>query len=155
MFPAAIGHGRAGDGQPGPNLLANTPIPAGTNWSNLPPITNPDPSAITAPIPVNSNVSFSPWAPRKQTPTYVQLWNLTLEKQLGSGTVAQIAYVGSHSTHLPVNYAYNIFRADFFNLPNHPQFAEPVGDLLNSSFGRITRNAINSKTVQLGLHLYF
>jgi hypothetical protein len=108
MFPAAIGHGRAGDGEPGPNLLANTPIPAGTNWSNLPQITNPDPSAITAPIPVTSNVSFSPWAPRKQTPTYVQLWNLTLEKQLGSSTVAQLAYVGSRGTHLPINYAYNI-----------------------------------------------
>ena len=108
MFPAAVGHGRAGDGEPGRNLLANTPIPAGTNWSNLPQITNPDPSAITAPIPVNSNVSFAPWAPRKQTPTYVQLWNLTLEKQLGSSTVAQVAYVGSRGTHLPINYAYNI-----------------------------------------------
>jgi hypothetical protein len=48
-----------------------------------------------------------------------------------------------------------LFRADFFNLPNHPQFAEPVGDLLNSSFGRITRTAINNRTVQLGLHFYF
>jgi hypothetical protein len=48
-----------------------------------------------------------------------------------------------------------IFRADFFNLPNHPQFAEPVGDLTNASFGRITRTAISSRTVQLGLHLYF
>src|SRR5213075_3289681 len=36
------------------------------------------------------------------------LWNLTLEKQLGRETVAQVAYVGSHGTNLPINYAYNI-----------------------------------------------
>ena len=28
-YPSAVGHGRAGDGQPGPNLLARTPIAAG------------------------------------------------------------------------------------------------------------------------------
>jgi hypothetical protein len=108
MFPGTVGHGRAGDGQPGPNLLATTPLAAGTDWSNLPTITSPDPSAITAPIPVTGNVSFSAWAPRKQTPTYVQLWNLTLEKLIGASTVAQLAYVGSRGVHLPINYAYNI-----------------------------------------------
>jgi hypothetical protein len=46
-------------------------------------------------------------------------------------------------------------RADLFNLPNHPQFAEPVGDLLNSNFGRITRTSLPNRTVQLGLHFYF
>jgi hypothetical protein len=107
-YPGTTGHGRAGDGQPGPNLLANTPIPAGTNWAALPTITSPDPKAITAPLPVNSNVSFASWAPRQQAPTYMQLWNLTLEQQLGRETVAQLAYVGSHGTHLPVNYAYNV-----------------------------------------------
>jgi hypothetical protein len=108
MFPGTVGHGRAGDGQPGPNLLATTPIPGGTDWSSLPPITSPNPSAITAPIPVNGDVSFSYWAPRQQAPTYMQLWNFTLEKQMGQNTIAQIAYVGNHGTHLPVNYAYNI-----------------------------------------------
>jgi hypothetical protein len=108
MFPGTVGHGRAGDGQPGPNMLASTTFTAGTNWSSLPTIVSPDPSAITAPIPVNSNVSFQSWAPRQQAPTYIQLWNFTLEKQIGSSTVAQLAYVGSHGVHLPVNYAYNI-----------------------------------------------
>lgn len=108
MYPSTTGHGRAGDGQPGPNLLASTPFNAGADWDALPTVTNPSPSAITAPIPVNGNVSFSSWAPRKQTPTYVQLWNLTLEQQLGKNTVAQLGYVGSHGTHLPINYAYNI-----------------------------------------------
>jgi Carboxypeptidase regulatory-like domain/TonB dependent receptor-like, beta-barrel len=108
MFPGTVGHGRAGDGQPGPNLLAGTTFNAGTNWSALPPIVSPDPSAITAPIPVNGNVSFSSWAPRKQAPTYTELWNFTLEKQLGSSSAVQLAYVGSHGVHLPINYAYNI-----------------------------------------------
>jgi hypothetical protein len=107
-YPSAVGHGRAGDGQPGPNLLARTPIAAGTNWSHLPAITNPDPSAITAPIPVTGNVSFSSWAPRKQTPPHYHLWNVAIEKQLGASTMVQAAYVGSHGSHLPINYAYNI-----------------------------------------------
>lgn len=108
MFPSAVGHGGTGDGVAGPNLLATTSFSGGTNWSSLPPITSPDPSAITAPIPVTGNVSFSHWAPRNQPPTYVQLWNFTLEKQIGSNMVTQLAYVGSHGVHLPINYAYNI-----------------------------------------------
>ncbi len=108
MFPGTTGHGRAGDGQPGPNLLATTPINAGTDWASLPTITSPSPTAITAPIQVNGDVSFSYWAPRDQAPTYVQLWNFTLEQQIGRNTVAQLGYVGSHGTHLPINYAYNI-----------------------------------------------
>lgn len=121
MYPGTVGHGRAGDGQPGPNLLANTTFSPGTNWSSLPPVTSPNPSAITAPLPVNGNVSFSYWAPRHQYPTYIQLWNLTLEKEIGSNTIAQAGYVGSHGTRLPINYAYNICqqtRASTAALPN-------------------------------------
>lgn len=108
MYPGFAGHGRAGNGNPGPNLLATTPLNAGTEWSSLPPITNPSPSAITAPIPVNGDVSFSTWSPRKQTPEYTELWNFTIEKQFGSSSTVQASYVGSHGVHLPINYAYNI-----------------------------------------------
>jgi hypothetical protein len=127
MHPGFVGHGRAGDGQPGPNLLATTPINqttnnTSTNWdNNLPSITSPNPSTITAPIPVNADVSFQSWAPRKQTPPYTQLWNLTIEKQFGKNTVAQVGYVGSKGTHLPINYAYNICQqtpASTAALPN-------------------------------------
>src|SRR5260370_9044552 len=121
LYPGAVGHGRAGDGQPGPNLLANTTFSPGTNWSSLPTVTSPSPSAITAPIPVNGDVSFSFYAPRKQTPTYIQLWNFTLEQQVDKDTVAQVGYVGSHGTHLPINYAYNICQqtpASTAALPN-------------------------------------
>ena len=109
MYPGYVGHGRGGDGSPGPNLLATTSFVTGTSWSApLPNVINPDPSAITKPIPINNDVSYSEWAPRQQPPTYTQLWNLTVEKQFGSNTVAQIGYVGSKGTHLPINYAYNI-----------------------------------------------
>jgi hypothetical protein len=122
MHPGFVGHGRAGDGQPGPNLLATSTLTAGTQWdSPLTGIISPDPSAITAPIAVSSNVSFQSWAPRKQTPAYTQLWNLTLEKQFGANTIAQVGYVGSKGTHLPVNYAYNICQqtpASTAALPN-------------------------------------
>jgi hypothetical protein len=47
------------------------------------------------------------------------------------------------------------FRADFFNLLNHPQFAEPVSDPGQDSFGRITRTSLSNRVVQLGLHLFF
>ena len=107
-YPSAIGHGRAGDGQPGPNMLARTNFPAGANWSALPPITTPDPAAIRAPIPVTGNVSFSFWAPREQTPPHYHLWNVTVEKELDSVSLAQLAYVGNRGRNLPINYAYNI-----------------------------------------------
>jgi outer membrane receptor protein involved in Fe transport len=107
-YPSAVGHGRAGDGQPGPNMLARTNFPAGANWANLPQITNPDPAAIKAPIPVTGNVSFSFWAPREQTPPHYHLWNATVEKQLDSVSIVQLAYVGNLGRNLPINYAYNI-----------------------------------------------
>jgi hypothetical protein len=130
MHPGYVGHGRAGDGQPGPNLLATTSFVTGTSWdTQLPNVINPDPSAITDPIPINSNVSFSSWAPRKQPATYTQLWNLTIQKQLGPETVAQIGYVGSKGTHLPINYAYNICqqtRASTAAEPNPFDFVGPL-----------------------------
>jgi hypothetical protein len=107
MHPGFVGHGRAGDGQPGPNLLRGTSLGAGTQWDSPLPVDIP-PSDVTAPIPVSGLVSFSSWAPRKQYPNYVQLWNLTVQKQIGNNTTAQLAYVGSKGTHLPINYAYNI-----------------------------------------------
>ena len=107
-YPGWVGHGRAGDGEVSPNVLANTAFSRGTNWGNLPPIRNPDPSAIAAPIPVAGTVSFVYWAPRKQAPPRFHLWNFTVEKQLGPNTAAQVGYVGSAGRHLPINSGYNI-----------------------------------------------
>ena len=107
-YPGWVGHGRAGDGEVSPNVLANTTFARGTDWGNLPPIRNPDPSAIGAPLPVAGTVSFVYWAPREQAPPQFQLWNFTIEKQLGPNTAAQVGYVGSAGRHLPINYGYNI-----------------------------------------------
>src|SRR5207245_5148002 len=68
MHPGFVGHGRAGDGQPGPNLLLGSSLGKGTPWDSALPVAVP-PSDTTAPIPVNFQVSFSSWAPRKQYPT--------------------------------------------------------------------------------------
>jgi hypothetical protein len=78
---------------------------------------------------VNTNVSYSSWAPRSQYPAYVQLWNLTVQKQFGTNTVAQIGYVGTKGTHLPINYAYNICQqtaASTAALPNPFNFIGPT-----------------------------
>jgi hypothetical protein len=107
MHPGYVGHGRAGDGQPGPNLLLGSNLGKGTQWDTALPVSVP-PSDVTAPIPVNFSVSFASWAPRKQYPSYTQLYNLTVQKQFGSDTTVQIGYVGSRGVHLPINYAYNI-----------------------------------------------
>ncbi|PYX56758.1 MAG: hypothetical protein DMG76_13920 [Acidobacteria bacterium] len=107
MHPGYVGHGRAGDGQPGPNLLLGSNLGKGTQWDSALPVSVP-PSDPTAPIPVNFSVSFASWAPRKQYPSYTQLYNLTVQKQFGSDTTVQIGYVGSRGVHLPINYAYNI-----------------------------------------------
>jgi hypothetical protein len=56
---------------------------------------------------------------------------------------------------LPLEQARLTFQADAFNVLNHAQFAEPVSDPLQPNFGTITRTAINNRTLQLGLHLYF
>jgi hypothetical protein len=36
------------------------------------------------------------------------------------------------------------FRAEFFNIPNHPNFGSPAGNLTNALFGRSTQTLANS-----------
>jgi hypothetical protein len=45
--------------------------------------------------------------PNKATWPYVQQWNLNVQHDLGRGTVATIAYVGSGGVHLTRSYSYN------------------------------------------------
>jgi len=57
---------------------------------------------------------------------------------------------------IPVREAIRLtFSADFFNLPNHPEFAEPNSDPTVGNFGSITRTALGNRTILLGLHFYF
>jgi hypothetical protein len=103
-FPGTLGHGRGGDGNPSPDILANTQIPAGTYISHLPAIAVPN---LAAPLTL-ANAEYNSYTPYHQAATYFEQWNLTLDQQIGSSTIFEIAYTGSHGVHLPINYGYNL-----------------------------------------------
>jgi hypothetical protein len=47
------------------------------------------------------------------------------------------------------------FRAAFFNVFNHPQFANPENDLASPTFGVISSTAVNPRVGQLALRFIF
>jgi hypothetical protein len=47
------------------------------------------------------------------------------------------------------------FRAEFFNLFNHPNFANPSASQTSAAFGRILTTAVNPRIVQLALKYAF
>jgi hypothetical protein len=47
------------------------------------------------------------------------------------------------------------FRAEFFNLFNHPQFGSPVGDVSSPGFGFVQSTVNNGRLIQLALKLTF
>lgn len=47
------------------------------------------------------------------------------------------------------------FRAEFFNLFNHPQFGPPQGALTSSTFGEVTNTVNNPRLLQFGLKFSF
>ena len=47
------------------------------------------------------------------------------------------------------------FRAEFFNLFNHPQFGSPVNDISASGFGAVNSTVNNPRLIQLALKLSF
>jgi hypothetical protein len=47
------------------------------------------------------------------------------------------------------------FRAEFFNLFNHPQFGSPVNDIAAPGFGSVNSTVNNPRVVQFGLKLTF
>jgi hypothetical protein len=47
------------------------------------------------------------------------------------------------------------FRAEFFNLFNHPQFGPPIQDISSSSFGQVIETVNNARLIQFGLKLTF
>jgi hypothetical protein len=48
-----------------------------------------------------------------------------------------------------------VFRAEFFNAFNHPQFANPDVNTSDSSFGTITSTSINPRVIQLAVKFMF
>jgi hypothetical protein len=47
------------------------------------------------------------------------------------------------------------FRAEFFNLFNHPQFGMPINDINQAEFGAVNSTVNNPRLVQLALRLTF
>ena len=47
------------------------------------------------------------------------------------------------------------FRAEFFNMMNHPQFANPDTNFTSPTFGVINSTAVNPRVIQLALKLAF
>jgi hypothetical protein len=47
------------------------------------------------------------------------------------------------------------FRAEFFNLFNHPQFGSPVSDVSQPGFGFVQSTVNNARLIQLALKLSF
>ncbi|MGI8992500.1 MAG: TonB-dependent receptor domain-containing protein [Bryobacteraceae bacterium] len=47
------------------------------------------------------------------------------------------------------------FRAEFYNLLNHPQFASPNGSVTSQTFGQVTAQANNPRDIQLALKITF
>lgn len=103
-FPGSLGHGRGGDGNPSPDILATTTIQPGTYISNLPAINQPDP---TTPL-TYALAEYSTYTPYHQSTPYSEMWNFTVQQQIGRQSALTLAYSGSHGVHLPVNYAYNL-----------------------------------------------
>jgi hypothetical protein len=47
------------------------------------------------------------------------------------------------------------FRAEFFNLGNHPEYGIPINDINQGSFGKVTSTVNNPRLIQLALKLSF
>ena len=47
------------------------------------------------------------------------------------------------------------FRAEFFNIFNHPQFSNPASDFANGNFGQITSTSVNPRLIQFARKYIF
>jgi hypothetical protein len=47
------------------------------------------------------------------------------------------------------------FRAEFFNLLNHPQYGMPINDINEAGFGAVNSTVNNPRLVQLAMKLTF
>jgi hypothetical protein len=48
-----------------------------------------------------------------------------------------------------------LFRAEFYNVLDHPQFANPDANFTSATFGVISSTAVNPRVVQLALKFVF
>jgi len=69
--------------------------------------------------------------------------------------VTDIPWFGRHSGWNAAENAKIEFRAEMFNVWNHPQFGDPGTTLGDANFGQITGLGINPREIQFGLRLEF
>src|SRR5262249_7560195 len=67
-------------------------------------------------------------------PTYVMQWNLSIEREIGWGTILHAGYVGSSGVHLLTNGDVNT-SARYTTLPNGTKFFPPDAPARNPNFG--------------------
>jgi hypothetical protein len=75
----------------------NTMQPAGLLANGIPPVESPDLRAERLAVPATVGITTSP---KNYERGYIQSWNLTLQKQLRNGFVAQLGYVGNSGIRL-------------------------------------------------------
>ena len=80
----------------------------------------------------------------------------------GNSPVGNVTGPGQVNTDLsigklfPVRERFNLeFRTEFFNVFNHPIFADPDGVVTDTTFGKITGLASNPRIIQFALKLNF
>jgi outer membrane receptor protein involved in Fe transport len=76
-------------------------------------------------------------------------WDLSVFK------VTDFPWFGRHSGWNTAETAKLEFRAEMFNVWNHPQFSDPGSTLGDADFGQITGLGINPREVQFGLRIEF
>jgi outer membrane receptor protein involved in Fe transport len=76
-------------------------------------------------------------------------WDLSIFK------VTDFPWFGRHSGWNTAETAKLEFRAEMFNVWNHPQFSDPGSTLGDADFGQITGLGINPREVQFGLRIEF
>lgn len=129
-------------GQRAANWAAPT-IPAGAT-----------PQSLTIPPAYSSN-SLTVSDPHMQTPT-VQMWGLSIQKELMPNTVLTVSYIGNHGTHLyggydsnQVNYSTNGFLDSFVAAQNGTSTA-----LMQQIVNADTRHTAGQSAVQF-LNMYY
>jgi hypothetical protein len=105
------------------NFTSNTIIPAATFTTGFPPNTN-DPSTVNL-----TQVQLRAANPNAST-SYMQQYSFGLQRQIGRDWLAEIAYVGSHGTHLPTLRDLNQPLPGQTSLPRAQRFAFPFYGLV-------------------------